>query len=523
MKRSHFSIVLALFIIAALSTTWILWLGDIVNPKPHNVKAADRMELRFFINSPEGIHLPPAGQDFVLQMIEEKFNVNLKIEYMLQGNDYNSRLAALLYANNPPDMWLEMNTDGGSKYALDELLADMTAYVSPVSMPNYFQFWVTEQELKDFQIHNRFYRAPIPYDKNSFRSYYIRADWLEKLQLNIPRTYDEYVKVLRAFTFDDPDNDGLNNTFGFTTSGNSSSLSTDWPEYVKNGLIYPAYMKNNKLIDMETDPQIGQVVDDILKVVNEGLIDPDWFLNQETEHIDKAVQGNAGIVLGDTQDFALDANPRSIQSRSRALNPNANWVPFNPFGSEPLRAGIDPGYPFVFSRMTVDLNPEKVTKIVEILDWLAGPEGFLLTHYGLEGTHYTRSGNTITLQPIDKAAQQPSLDFLKIWDFFTPEAPNVLGLQVINPELTERDKEIKLFLAQLPVKEKLGTALTPPLGIDVGAFRDKQNEFQVKMLFSDKSGRNWPQYREEIMTKYFGAQILRNFEDQIHKIRGTAR
>jgi len=164
--------------------------------------------------------------------------------------------------------------------------------------------------------------------------------------------------------------------------------------------------------------------------------------------------------------------------------------------------------------MIADKEPAKIKKIVEILDWLAGEEGYLLTHYGLEGEHYERSGNTITLLP-QSAENVAIYDFMKLWSFFTPEAPSVLGLQVIDPKLTARDKEIKAFLAGLPVKPKLGVALAPPIGIDVGAFRARQNELQVKMLFSDRTGSMWPTYYEEIMTKYDGKKIIKNFEDQV--------
>ncbi|BBI31207.1 hypothetical protein KCTCHS21_06060 [Cohnella abietis] len=481
------------------------------------------MFLNLFINAPLDMALPERDTDLIRQIIEKKFNVRIHVTAMVPGNEYNAKIESLLFSNNPPDMWIDRSSDGASKLSLDGVLADMSSYVSPLSMPNYFKYWVTEKELKQYQIHNRFYRAPIPYDKNSYRSYYIRQDWLKHLGLKIPHNYDEYLQVLRAFTFDDPDGNGKKDTYGFTTSGNNSSLSTDWPEYAKNGLVYPAYMNNNKLVDMESDLRIEHVVDDILKVINGGLVDPDWFFNSGTEHIDKAIHGKVGVVLGQTVDFALDANPGSIQSLSRKLDPKANWVPFNPLGNQPLRAGGSPEYPFVFAKMTADKYPERIKKIVEILDWLSSDEGFLLTHYGIEGEHYSRRGNTITLLPKKAEDSRHSVDSLKLWGFFTPETPSVLGLQIVDPNTTARDTDIKTFLVQLPVKAKLGVTLAPPVGIDVGAFRSRQNELQVKMLFSDQSGKRWPVYYNEIMSHYNGFQIIKNFEMQVKSVASGTR
>ena len=45
---------------------------------------------------------------------------------------------------------------------------------------------------------------------------FIRTHWLDKLGLSVPKTWDEIKKVAHAFTFDDPDGNGKNNTYGFT-------------------------------------------------------------------------------------------------------------------------------------------------------------------------------------------------------------------------------------------------------------------------------------------------------------------
>ncbi len=43
---------------------------------------------------------------------------------------------------------------------------------------------------------------------------YMRKDWLDNLGLDVPNTLEEFDAVLRAFTFDDPDGNGKDDTFG---------------------------------------------------------------------------------------------------------------------------------------------------------------------------------------------------------------------------------------------------------------------------------------------------------------------
>lgn len=483
----------------------------------------DKLELTIMIDRSADADLPPPERDFIRRAIEAKFGVRLNMTAMPPGAEFRTEFVGKFMANDPPDMGIELGEDGGSQMILDGVYADLTPFLSPATMPNYFRFWISERELKQYQLHNRFARAPVPYDRNSYRSYYIRKDWLDRLKLDVPQTYGQYAATLRAFTFGDPDGDGRADTYGFTTFGNGSRLSDEWPEFVKNGLLYPDYMENNRLVDMASDIRVGQVADDILALMREGVVDPDWFLNQEGEHIDKAVQGKAGVVMGTTLDFAFDANPQSLQSRSRSIDPSAEWIAFNPFGpDQPLGTAVESGLPFVVSKLAADRQPEKVRKLLEILDWLCGEEGFLLTHYGIEGKHYAKSGDTITLlTPASDGSSAFEADALRIWDFFTPESPSVLGLKVVDPRLTEHDRAVEQTLRRIPVKEKLGAFLVPPLEIDVGAFRNRQNELHIKMLFSDKSGSRWPEYRRELMEQYNGEHILRYYENQVRAARGT--
>ncbi|WP_181376592.1 extracellular solute-binding protein [Paenibacillus agaridevorans] len=514
---------IAIFIVAPFlllsALVWVMNSRQV--PLLHSISAANHVPdktITLFVPANPQASLPADGEDFVLQAIEEKFGVQVELLSAPSGAAYAAELEAKLLANDPPDMWIEQSEDLGATLALYGVLADLGPYVSPASMPNYFKYWVTENELKQYRIHNRFSRAPLPYDKNSYRSYYIRQDWLDALGLKLPSNYEEYIEVLHAFTYDDPDGNKLQDTYGFSVSGNSNSLTTDWPEYGLHGLVYPAYMSKDKLIDMESDLRMQAVVEDILKVVDAGVVDRDWFLNAGSAHVEKAIKGKIGIVFGQTAEFALDANPGSLQSLSRAYNPEANWVPFNPLGREPLGTIPSPGAPFVFSKKVVDKAPVKAKQIIAILDWLGSEEGFLLTHYGLEGKHYTRSGNTITLlNNSGPTVDSGDLDWLSIWRFFTPETPMALGLQIIDPRLTERDKQIREFLAQMPARPKLGVTLSPPIGIDVGAFRTRQNELLKKLLFYDKSGARWPEYHADLMNNYYGNEIIANFEQQVRE------
>ncbi|MDF2669846.1 MAG: hypothetical protein K0R67_2152 [Paenibacillus sp.] len=485
--------------------------------KPADVKK-EKLALEWFITAPANSTLPDASKDIVLKAIQEKFNVTLKMNYLAAGDDYNTKINALL-ASTPPDMWRDSNSDGGNKYAVDGLLADLTNFVSPKTMPNYYKYWTSEDELRRYQIQGGFFRAALPYTKRSYRTYYIRKDWLDNLNLKIPTTYDEYVSVLKAFTFGDPDGNGKADTYGFSTSGGGANLGSDWPELAKHNMQF-SYIEDSQFVDASMSPKMQNVLEDVLKVINEKVIDPDWYLNKSPQHIEKAVQGKIGVVVGGSKDFAYDNNINGIQYRTKQIIPKAEWQPFTMLGNTPVTSKNGPGSPFLFAKSVAEKNPEKVRRSVEILDWLASEEGYLLTHFGEEGKHYTKDGKSI--KPINDAYTNDILkqgDYLRIWSFFTGETlqPEVYDLNVVDTKETDRDRLIAKFLTSQPAVNWIGTSLLAPQGFDLAGMRKRQNELFSKAIFEDKSANNWPQYRDELLNKYKAKELAEKYTQDLKK------
>lgn len=480
--------------------------------------ASEKLSLNWFVwVNDANANLPDSGKDFVKATIEEKFNVELNLEYMVSGEDYINKTNVLL-ASTPPDMWKDATPEGGNRYAADGLLADMTPFVSQETMPNYFAHWITQTELERYQILNMYVRAPIPFNRGFYRTFYIRKDWLDRLGLEVPNSYDDYLTAMRAFRNDDPDGNGAKDTYGYTLSGGGANLGWDWPEYLKNGLPFAMKVENNQYIDIQTDPRMASVIDDIVNVIGEDLVDPDWFLNKSPQHIEKAIQGKAGIVFGSAPNFAFDSNPQGIQARTQELFPGANWVPMNLFPDAEHGTAPNPGNPFLFPKAVADSEPEKIERSVQILDWLAGEEGYVLTHYGQEGKHYTRDGQTITLN-VGAFAKDviEQGNFLTIWSFFTPaDAASVFGLSIVDPRETDRDRDIRDYFSTIKLYPTTGVQLIAPENFD-WTFRTRMNELISKAVLSDKSGEHWPEYREELMVKYKGNDLVaaytQNFRD----------
>jgi len=57
---------------------------------------------------------------------------------------------------------------------------------------------------------------------------YIRSDWRDNLGLENPQTWDDVVEIARAFTEDDPDGNGQDDTYGYVVPGSTTRGYASW-------------------------------------------------------------------------------------------------------------------------------------------------------------------------------------------------------------------------------------------------------------------------------------------------------
>ncbi|MFB9755714.1 extracellular solute-binding protein [Paenibacillus hodogayensis] len=462
------------------------------------------------------------SKDFVLKAIEDKFNVTLKLDFMPAGTDYQSKLNTRVAGGDIPDIF-QIDGTNSNKFILDKVPLDMTKWATPEKMPNYFKYWINDTEMKRYQVQGVFMRAPIPFLRDQYATHYVRKDWIDalnkkdpNLKLKVPTNYDEYLAVAKAFTFNDPDGNGKNDTYAITAAANGNAIPRDFPEWIKNNLAPGFMMENGYFIDTGSDIRLSSVLTDIKAMINLKVVDPDWFLNKPGQQFDKVQQGKAGMFFATARDAAFENTPNSIQKKTKDVTGKpAEFVPFNIAPNNPIGYEALPGNAWMISSKTTDA---KIERSLEILDWLGGEEGFLLTHYGQAGVHYKKEGTKIVIDPAAfKKDITDNGSFLDIWGsaFSSPTMlPDRLGLQYVNPIETDRDRQIasqvKAYKYTL-----LGTNLAPIVGMDLSAFRKQLYLYQNKIVFEEKDASNWPKYRAELMDKYQGKGLFEGYASQV--------
>jgi len=228
------------------------------------------------------------------------------------------------------------------------------------------------------------------------RDYYgviVRQDWLQKLKKETPRTLQDFVEVMNAFTTYDPDGNGKKDTMGFTSwrlnhfgGVFGSAFGID---YLWNSL-HPDFSGADSIVKLREE-QDGYMpfMDFARKMYSEGSLDKEFSYVQNAE--DKFVMGKVGMI------GAYSTQVIALEKRLQRFVPTAKleWIPCSgdkdgkiwefmpePYGVNGAGSQIGSNAIFFISR---DADYDKALKF---LDLMHSKEIIHLSNLGIEGIHY---------------------------------------------------------------------------------------------------------------------------------------
>ncbi|MEK8215181.1 hypothetical protein [Paenibacillus sp. FSL L8-0463] len=239
-----------------------------------------------------------------------KEHLGIQIETTLLGGDatqYNTKLRlALTGSEKLPDVLPVYDTSLENDLIQSGLVKDITEDISkymPERLKEIYKEYPTafNPVIQDGKV----YGMPIAPNLTEGQVMLIRQDWLDKLNLKAPTTLGEFEKVIAAFTNDDPDGNGKQDTYGFDFSG-KDSYNTGWVS--DSVMIFSAY--TGKHLPGQWYSEDGKLT---YGSVAEGTKDAlaklrDWYskgyLNKELatqgawDALADFTEGKAGIIIG---------------------------------------------------------------------------------------------------------------------------------------------------------------------------------------------------------------------------------
>lgn len=310
-----------------------------------------------------------------------------------------------------------------------------------------------------------------------------RQDWAQKLGVELPEnaTPDDVYKMLYAFTYDDPDGNGVDDTIGMEMTlytGPFDIIQTwfgcgnGWQEV------------DGKLMPVWTTDEYFEAVEYIKKLYDDGLMPADFYSRPTDSWSNGCKTGENGVFID-----VLDSGKRIWQYfeadetyTASVVNPDEPAT-MNLYGAVNGHTLATAGYNgfFTLSATTLDTE-EKIEAALTLLDRLCSPEMLTLTQYGLEGINYEYDADgyivDLDAETEDQAAVELANNYKGLNQLLTflPSSESSTGAI---PIATNKFNEAQdaAYAAALPYAE-LNPALSYLVGSDtysqVGADLDEQ-------------------------------------------------
>ncbi|MBK9054848.1 MAG: extracellular solute-binding protein [Chloroflexi bacterium] len=177
---------------------------------------------------------PPPGDWIAYQIIKDELNINLTYTIIPTGGDGEAKLNAAAAPNDLPDLFQLVSTSNDVRGALLRMV-DL-GLVAPVDdlmplMPQRTELHYNDPLALDLvTFDGQQYGLPEPPPLPKREGLVIRKDWLDALGLAAPTTIEEVYEIAVAFTEQDPDGNGQNDTYGIGGFINGQGIGNrfDW-------------------------------------------------------------------------------------------------------------------------------------------------------------------------------------------------------------------------------------------------------------------------------------------------------
>lgn len=327
-------------------------------------------------------------QNETVKFLEEKFNCTLEFMLVSRGsNDYQNKCNLLIAQNEIPDL-IQLNdysiltnmVELGLLYPLDELVEEYGQEMKAIRPQECWDPFIFDGVL---------YSLPNQYRTDGIINE-VREDWLKNLNKEIPTTIEEYEEILRAFTEDDPDGNGVKDTYGLC-GPNSPITSAFLPAYQYYGILPDQWFvgEDGKLTYGSIQPEMLNALKLINKWFLAGYIDPQFPLYSREKYEEILGQGKFGCTSS-TEVQRLDPAFDIGLAALKEIEPDSHWIAHAPILSKDGKQRLwTNDFRSIGYTMAISANCENPVRLMKLINYCASEEGYLRIRYGEEGVQYT--------------------------------------------------------------------------------------------------------------------------------------
>ncbi|MBB3112142.1 putative aldouronate transport system substrate-binding protein [Paenibacillus phyllosphaerae] len=314
----------------------------------------------------------------VLTKAAELTNISLN-NVAPAGGEEKQAYNLMLASGSLPDLISYYISDLNS-IGSEDALAPLNEYIDKFA-PNFKKFLEENEDVRKAitAADGNIYTIPSVADGTASTGWFIRQDWLDKLNLQSPTTVDQYYEVLKAFRDQDPNGNGKKDEVPYMQRDNvvgAYSLLPLWDAY------HSFYIKENKIVFGPYEDQFEIGISNIAKWYAEGLIDKEIYTRAKAR---ETLLGNN--TAGSTHDWF--ASTSNFNNSLKDQVPGLNLIPFAPPASSSGKVfEVGKRAKLTGFGWGISANSKHIEEAVKYFDFWWTEEGRRMFNFGIEDQSY---------------------------------------------------------------------------------------------------------------------------------------
>ncbi|OXM86584.1 extracellular solute-binding protein [Paenibacillus rigui] len=366
---------------------------------------------------------------------------NVKFVPILRS-DSTKKMNVLFASGSAPDIINEYNTPFRNGIYEQKQLLPLDDYLK--FMPEYQKLLTQFPQLKKAgtKSDGKLYEIGKMKEAVPLHAFFIRTDWLKKLNLEVPKTAEELMKVAKAFADQDPDGNGKKDTYGLNISTYSETALNE---------MFGGSMSKSQLSWGIKDGKVGLLWDNDLaaltfkkKLYDDGIIDKDYINDKDGMKAKQDfLNGKIGIYINSSVSWFefstadLGTLKKNVPGAEIAVLP----YPKSQFGE--FTGAID--NPIQMSTV-LNAKAKDPEAAVKYIDFLMKPENGNKIVLGEEGVHWKKGPNGCP-QIIDPAKSKNEVNYAGDYVMFLTRATDKCSFVVnqFNPEVADQKAGLDMY------------------------------------------------------------------------------
>jgi len=243
--------------------------------------------------------------NLIIREYKEILNIDVKNAWVVKGTgeQYEQKMNVVIASNDLPDL-MYVNAQQLKQLVEADLVQDLGPLLEKYGSP-YAKDVMTQDggnALKSATFGGKLLAIPQTGSNiDSTPILWVREDWRQKLNLPEPKTFDDFLKLAEAFSKQDPDDNGKQDTYGFGVSkelwGGMPGLEGFFNMY---GAFPSIWVKGDDgaLTYGSIQPEVKDALGKLAELYKDGQIDPEFASKDGGKIAEAATSGKLGMYFG---------------------------------------------------------------------------------------------------------------------------------------------------------------------------------------------------------------------------------